>query len=89
MRKDLVQDNGPFSVLVQRKSGTVSVKTVQRLGQYRGKDVVGIRREWMSNFPCYKYIVQRSTQKQRTWKIVDTLLRRFGNDSIFFAQLFL
>ena len=22
---------------------------------------------WMSNFPCYDSIVQRSTQKQRTW----------------------
>ena len=51
-----------------------------RMGQYGGKDVVGIRRKWMSNFPCYKSIVQRSTPKQRTWKIVDTLFRRFGND---------
>ena len=31
-------------------------------------------------FPCYKPIVQRSTQKQRSWKIVDTLFSRFGND---------
>ena len=27
----------------------------------------------MSNFPCYGSIVQRSNQKQRTWKTVDTL----------------
>ena len=40
----------------------------------------GIRGKWMSNFPCCKSIVQRSTQKQRTWKIVDTLCSRFGND---------
>ena len=26
----------------------------------------------MSDFPCYDSIVQRSTQKQRTWKIVDS-----------------
>ena len=37
------------------------------LGQYRGKDVGGIRRKRMSNFPCYDTIAQRSTQKQRTW----------------------
>ena len=30
------------------------------------KDVGGIRRKRMSNFPCYDSIVQRSTQKQRT-----------------------
>ena len=36
--------------------------------------------EWMSNFPRYEPIVQKSTQKQRTWKIVDTLCSRFGND---------
>ena len=34
------------------------------MGPSRGKDVVGIRRERMSNFPCYDSIVQRSTQKQ-------------------------
>ena len=32
------------------------------------------------NFPCYKSIVQRSAQKQRPWKIDDTLLCRIGND---------
>ena len=44
----------------------------RNLGQYGGKDVVGIRRKWMSNFPCYNSIVQRSTQKQKSWKIVNT-----------------
>ena len=32
-----------------------------------GEDIVGIRRKRMSDFPCYDPIVQRSTQKQRTW----------------------
>ena len=32
----------------------------------------------MSNFPCYDTIVQRSTQKRKTWKTVDTLCSRFG-----------
>ena len=42
-------------------------------GQFRGKDVVGIRRKRMPDFPCNDPIVQRSTQKQRTWKTVDSL----------------
>ena len=29
----------------------------RNLGPYRGKDAGGIRREWMSNFPCNKSIV--------------------------------
>ena len=49
------------------------------MGQYGGKDVVGIRRKWMSNFPRYEPIVPRSTQKQRTWKTVDALCSRFVN----------
>ena len=28
------------------------------LGSYRGRDAVGIRRKWMSNFPCNNSIVQ-------------------------------
>ena len=43
--------------------------------------LLGIRRKWLFNFPRYDSIVQRSTQKkQRTWKAVDTLCSRFGND---------
>ena len=41
----------------------------------------------MSNFPCYEPIVQRSAQKQRTWKIVDTPLCRFGNDETIFRMI--
>ena len=37
----------------------------RRMGQYGGKDVVGIRRKRAPNFLCYKPIVQRSAQKQR------------------------
>ena len=32
------------------------------------------------SFPRYESIIQRSAHKQRWWKIVDTLLRRLGND---------
>ena len=52
----------------------------RNLGQIGGKDVVGICRKHMSNFPCYDSIVQRSTQKQKTRKTVDSLLCRLGND---------
>ena len=40
----------------------------------------------MSNFPCFKSIVQKSTQKQRSWTIVDTLFSRFGNDWDYFSH---
>ena len=79
--KDLGKDNGHFLVLVLKRSGILSVKIVHNEnGTYGGKDDVGIRRKRTSNFPCYKSVVQRSTQKQRPWKIVDTLLCRFGKD---------
>ena len=44
------------------------------------KDVVGIRRKRMSDFPCYDPIVQRSTQKQRTLKTDDSLCCHSGNN---------
>ena len=40
-------------VLYQRRQST------RNLGQHRGEDVVGIRRTWMSDFPCYDPIVLR------------------------------
>ena len=55
-------------------------QSTRNMGQYCWKDVVGIRRKQMSNFPRYEPIVQRSNQMQRTWKIVYTLLCRFGDD---------
>ena len=36
-----------------------SGQSTRNLGQYRGKDVVGIRRKRMSDFPCNDPIVQR------------------------------
>ena len=32
------------------------------------------------SLPCHESIIQRSVQKQRWWKIVDTPLCQFGND---------
>ena len=34
----------------------------------------------MSDFPCYDSIVRVSTQKQRTWKTVDSLCCHSGNN---------
>ena len=61
-------------------------QSTRNLGPYRGKDVVGIRRKHMSNFPCNESIVQRSTQKQRTWKTVDSLLCRSENNGDYFSH---
>ena len=61
-------------------------QSTRSMGQYGWKDVVGIRRKWLSNFPCYEPTVQRSTQKQRTWKTVDTLCSRIGNDWDYFSH---
>ena len=47
---------------------------------------VKIRRKRTSSLPCHESIVQRSAQKQRTWKIVHTLLCRFGNDQNCFSH---
>ena len=56
-------------------------------GQKGSKDVVvGIRRKRTSNFPCDDSIVQRSTQKQRTWKTVSTFHCRLSNNWNYFSQ---
>ena len=62
-------------------------QSTRNLGPYRGKDVAGIRRKRMSDFPCYDSIVQRSTQKQRSWKIVDTLFSLFGTIETIFRKI--
>ena len=90
MQKDLEKDNGNLLywswfwkevVLYQWRQFTRS------MGQYGWKDVVGIRKKWLSNFPRYESIVQRSTQKQRTRKTVDALCSRFGNDWNYFCTI--
>ena len=51
---------------------TEEKRSTRNLGSYRGQDAVGIRRKRVSNFPCNNSIVQGKSQKQRTWKTVDT-----------------
>ena len=61
-------------------------QSTRNLGQSSGKDVDCFRRKRMSNFPWYDPIVQRSTQKQRTWKTDDTLCSRPRNDWDYFSH---
>ena len=59
----------------EKKWFSVSEDSPQRIwDKYCGKEAGVIRRERMSNFPCYDSIVQRSIQRQRTW------CSRPGND---------
>ena len=61
-------------------------QSTRRMGPYGGKDVSGIRRKWMSNFPRHEPIVQRSTQKQRTRKTVNSLCCRPRNNWDYFSH---
>ena len=49
--------------------------------------LVGFAESGCPKFPRYEPIVQRSTQKHRTWKTIDTLCGRFGNCWDFFTYL--
>ena len=80
MQEDLVKDRGHWSWFWKEVVLHEGVQSKKNLGQISGTNVIGICWEWMSNFPCYDTIVQRSTQKQRTWKTVDAPCNRPGND---------
>ena len=41
----------------------------RNLRSYRGKDAGGIRRKWMSNFPCNDSIVQAEAQSKGHGKL--------------------
>ena len=82
MQRDLEQDNGHSSGLVQRKHGILSVQDSPQSEWDRiaEKTTLEFGRKQTSSLPCHEPIVQRSAQKQRRWKTVDTLLCRFGYD---------
>ena len=72
---------------VLKRSGTVSVKTVHKeYGTILRKGCCWNLLIADAQLPRYEPIVQRSTQKQRTWKIVDTLCSRFGNGWDYFSH---
>ena len=81
MQEDLDQDNGHFSVLVQKKWYSISDDSPQgEWDRMAEKMMLTFAESGHSSLPCHESIVQRPAQKQRRWKIVDTLLCRFGND---------
>ena len=82
MRRDLEQDNGHSSDLVLKRSGVLSVK-ISPQGEWDNmaeKMMLEFAEKRTPSIPSHESIVLRSTQKQRPWKIVDTLFSRFGND---------
>ena len=50
------------------------------MGQSRGIDDAQIRRKRTPSFPSKESVVSRNAQKQRRWKIINRLLRWWGND---------
>ena len=54
---------------------TLECKTTRRMGQSCRADDVKTRRKQTSSLQIHKSIVSRSAQKQRWWKIINTLLR--------------
>ena len=55
-------------------------QTTRRMGQSRWIDDDPIWRKRIPSFPSHESIVQRNAQKQRRWKIINTLLCRWGYD---------
>ena len=87
LQEDSEQDIGHFSVLVQRKSGILSVKIAHKVNGTNGrKDDGDTRRKRTPSRPSHESIVQWSVQEQRRWKIVDPLLCRPGPDYNFFSH---
>ena len=81
MQRDLEQDNGHSLDLDQKEVVLYQWRQPTRnLGQNCRKDAFGICWNRMSDFQCYDSVVQRSTQKQRTWKTVDSLCCHSGNN---------
>ena len=87
MQENLVKDNGHSLVLVP-KCGLLSVKTVHKefWDKIAEKMLIEFAESGCPKFPCNYTIVQRSTQKQRTWSIVDSLCSRPGNDWDYFSH---
>ena len=64
-------------------------KTRRKMGSSRWIDDDQIRRKRTPSFPCHESIVPRNAQKQRWWKIINTLLCRWGYDWNCFSHTYL
>ena len=62
-------------------------QTTRRKGQSRWIDDDQVQRKRTPSFPSHESIVPRNAQKQRRWKIKNTLLCRWGYDWKLFFQL--
>ena len=66
---------GHSSGLDQRKRGILLVKIVHKVnGQNGRKDDGDTRRKRTPSLPIHESIIQKSAQKQRWWKIINTFL---------------
>ena len=66
------------------------MQTKRRIGQSRRADDDQIQRRRTTSFPSHESIVPWNAQKQRRWKIIFSLLCRWGYGwNCFFAQIFL
>ena len=66
------------------------MQTKRRMGQSRRADDDQIQRRRTPSFPSHESIVPWNAQKQRRWKIIFSLLCRWGYGwNCFFAQIFL
>ena len=74
MQEDSQQDDGHSSDLDQKRSGILLMLTDHK--ENDGE----IRRKRKPSFPSHESIVPRNAQKQRRWKIINTLLCWWRND---------
>ena len=90
MQRDLEQDNGHSSDKDQKRSGTLLVETVHKENgtELQSKWCWHFCRKHAPGIPIHESIIQRSAKKHRRWKIVNTLLRRPGNDWNCFSHNF-
>ena len=77
MQEDLEQDNGHFSILVQRKSGTHESSPQCEWDKMAELMMLKFAESGHPSLPSHESIVQRSDQEQKRWKTVDTLLCRW------------
>ena len=86
LQKDFQQDVVPRTWI---RKGVVSYlhwQTTRRMGQSRWIDDDQIQRKRTPSFPSNESILSRNSEKQRRWKIINTLLCRWGYDQNCFSH---
>ena len=77
MQKDFHQEDGHSSDLDQKRSGVLLMKSKPQGEWDRVVELMMLKfgESKTQSFPIHKSVISRSPQKQRWWKIVNTLLR--------------